>query len=714
VWTIDFETRSRVDIRRAGSSKYARHASTSVLCLAYSNGADVALWTPRSLITELESSPPLPLFQAINRGELIEAHNVGFERQIWYHICHKRMGWPAIHDDQWRCSMAGCCRLALPRALGQVGGALGLPVRKDDEGHGIMLQLSKPRKPSKSNPAEWVNDPGKFQKLYEYCMQDVRSEMAISRSLPELPINEMKIWQLDQKINERGIKVDRQAVENALACVNAELDNACQDLSKLTDGQATTPNQNKRLLNWLASQGCEIPNLRKETVAAWIERDDLNPLAREVLLVRSAAGKSSTAKLKAILERVDEDGRVRGNLVYHGAATGRWAGSGIQIQNFPRGTLSPEAIEVVHKLLPLQDSQAIDLVVGPPIEVISSSLRSMMVADQGHRLMVGDFAQIEARVAAWIAGQDDLVESFRRGEDVYLPMASKIYNREIGEHDKKERQVGKVAILGCQYGLGAKGFQGAVKTMTGLEVDKKFAKAVVKVYRAANPRIKAIWAELNTACIRTIETRQPHRVGMLEMQMGKNTLQIKLPSGRSLHYWYPELKQVIAPWSEGYIGAIKLSDLEKTWAEEWDIELGDDLGQGWYDDCDVSKEAFKLLAQHGIEHNLEKKERKFIKQIEYWGVDSQKKKWSPIRTYGGSIFENLVQGIARDFLAEAMLRIEGAGYPIIGTVHDEIISEVPKSHRSLSEFEELLRIVPNWGKGCPIDVEVFESERYRK
>jgi DNA polymerase len=372
-----------------------------------------------------------------------------------------------------------------------------------------------------------------------------------------------------------------------------------------------------------------------------------------------------------------------------------------------------EEIELVHRLLPSRDIDTLDSLLGNPMEAISSALRSFLVAAPGHRLLVGDFAQIEARAAAWIAGQTDLVEGFRNGEDVYKPMAAKIYDKPVPEVTKIERQLGKVAVLGCQYGLGAKGFQAAVKMRAGMAVDKSFAKRAVNAYRAANPRIKEIWGELNTACIRAIQTGKRHRVGRLEIIKAKKTLQIKLPSGRHLHFWYPELKRVRAPWSEGFFGSIRLPESELCKAEEWDIDLIEDLGDDWYE-CSVPKDAAKLIKQHGFDFKLELMEPKYLPQIQYMGVDSQRKKWCPIRTYGGMLFENVVQAIARDFLAESMLRLEKANYPIIGTVHDEVICELPNGSGSLEEFEGLLGEVPHWGDGCPIDVEVFESVRYRK
>lgn len=701
--TIDFETRSRVDVRKTGSSRYARDPSTIVLCLAYSIKGKTKVWKQNDL-------PPYDLFEALEAGALIEAHNVGFERNIWEHVCVKKMGWIPIYDWQWRCSMAACCRVALPRSLEHAAEALKLDVKKDKAGSLVMRQLSQPRKPTKNNPSEWDDTPSKFQRLYAYCAQDVEVEKKISRLIPPLTPFELDVWQLDQRINQRGIQIDVPAVQSALECVDLALAQARAELSKITGGAVASPTEVANLMKWLNDQGIEITDLTKQTVTELLDTDLPDPV-RQALAIRQSSSKSSTAKLRSMLDRCDEDGRIRGNLVYHGASTGRWSGSGVQIQNFPRGSLSLGEIELVHRLLPARDIDSLDSLLGPPMDVISSALRSFLISAPGHRLLVGDFAQIEARVAAWIAGEKDLIEGFRAGEDVYKPMAAKIYSKAVDDVTKGERQLGKVAVLGCQYGLGAGGFQAAVKAMAGTEVDKPFAKQAVAAYRAANPRIKAIWKELNTAAIRTIQTGKKHRVGPLEMRTGLKTLQVKLPSGRSLHYWFPELKTVRAPWSEGYIGKVHLPSPDE--AEEQDIEIIEAHGDGWYE-CKVPKSAARWVKAQKLEFDLEPMEPQYIQQVEYHGVHSQMRKWLPIRTYGGMLFENIVQAIARDFLAEAMLRLDRSGYAIIGTVHDEVICEMPEGVGSLDEFDQLLRGVPPWGKGCPIDTEVFESRRYRK
>ena len=491
----------------------------------------------------------------------------------------------------------------------------------------------------------------------------------------------------------------------------------CGDRLKwITQGRIQTPKQVQAMLQFLAGEGVSLPDLSKESVDAALRRDDLSSLAREVLEIRQTAAKASTAKLTAMLERCDQDGRVRGNLVYHGAATGRWSGSGIQIQNFPRGTLAPWEIEVVHEILPSGNDDLIDLLLGPPIDCISSSLRSMIIADPGKRLLVCDFASIEARVLAWLAGQDDLVALFAVNGDVYKSMAAKIYDDEESEVTKPQRQLGKTAILGCGYGMGYKAFQAACEIMAGITIDKVFARKVIKAYREANARIKDFWSDLNSACVQAIETGNKHRVGMLEISADSEWMKIKLPSGRYLHYREPELVDVIAPWSEGYEGVIYGDESLSEKLEGIEIELGERFVNRW-EGCIVPKGSMlalvKLIGRDAAKE-LRKREPQYIKQIQYLGVNSVSRKWEKVRTYGGKLVENVTQAVARDFLAEAMVRVENAGYPIVASVHDEIIAEREAGAGSLEEFEQLMRVVPKWGNGCPIEVEGFESVRYRK
>jgi DNA polymerase len=709
VITIDFETRSRCDLKKSGTSKYARHPSTEVLCLAYSiHGSPTELWTP-------EDPRPDVLLSRIESGYFVEAHNAAFERQIWYWICHKRLGWPDVRFDQWRCSLAVCSRLALPRSLAEAGKAIGVSIQKDEKGAKIMLRLCKPKKPSQKDPGDWDNTPMKFLQLYDYCKNDVNSEKELSLKVGSLPPKELKLWQLDQRINMRGLYVDLPAVEKAINIVNTLKATFDAKIQNLTEGKVKTPKQLSAMQLWIKErQGEAIPDLSAETVSTWLMREDLDPGVRDMLKIRADASGSATAKLQAIVDRCDDDRRVRWNLVYHGAATGRWAGSGIQIQNFPRGFLNASQIDLAHQLIEKNQIQGIDMLLGDPIDVVKSCLRSFVRAPEGSRLLVCDFASIEARVLAWLAGEEDLIKVFATGGDPYKVMAGKIYDCPADEVTKAQRQIGKIAILGLGYGMGHKAFRNACRIMAGVNIDSAFAKKVVKAYREANPNIKQFWSAMNNACIQSISTKQPHRVGRLGVSCDGSWMKIALPSERRLHYRDPALIQVRAPWSEGFTGTISGDETLAGELEDQDIDLGERKDGAW-EYCDIPKSAIPWMkVQTKFRFAVAPKKPEFIKQIQHMGVNSATRSWSKTRTYGGKLVENVTQAVARDFLADAMLRVEEAGYPIVATVHDEILSELKYGIGSLEEFEHLMREVPAWGSGCPIEVEGYEAERYRK
>lgn len=699
---LDFETRSRVDLKKVGTSVYARHPSTEILCLAWSGPMGDHVWTRDDLVVSVEL---LWLFKLIQAGHPIEAHNAFFERNIWEHICFKRFMWPRIADEQWRCSLAACSRLALPRSLEDAGKALGLSVQKDTEGRKIMLQLCKPKR-----DGTWDETPEKHKRLHRYCAHDVASEKAIHEHIEPLAGRELQLWRLDQQINLRGIAIDRGAIRYAISIVDATYTECCESLNRLTNGKVQTPKQVSALSAWLSGHGVDIPSLAKTDVSEMLADSSIPATARQALELRQIAAKASTAKLKSMIDHCDEDDRVRGNLVYHGASTGRWAGAGIQIQNFPRGNLSPEEIELVHRVLPSRNGRYLDLLLGPTMDCISSSLRSMIIAEPGKRLLVCDFASIEARVLAWLAGQLDLLEIFRANGDVYKAMAAKIYSVPAAEVTKAQRQIGKIAILGLGYGMGAKAFQQTCKLMAGVEIDRKFAKQVVRAYRNSNDKIVEFWGALNRACVSSIQTKQPHRVGRLEVSTDDDWMRIKLPGGRLLHYREPELIQVVAPWSVGWFGTIYGDESIENSLLNLDIDLGDREQDCWVD-CHVPHKSD--LQKLGVESELDEKEKKYIQQIQYKGVGLNRK-WEKQRTYAGKLAENTTQAVARDFLAEAMLRLDAQGYPIVATVHDEVVCEVPQGFGSIEEMETIMREVPYWGLGCPIEVEGFESVRYQK
>jgi DNA polymerase len=655
---IDFETRSEADIKKVGAWKYSQDPTTEILCLAYCIDDG-----PVKLIrTFLDEGYAKLLEMAETEDVIFYAHNAFFEQSIWHNIVHKRNEWPDIAIERWRCSAAKAASYALPRALGNCGAALRLETQKDNEGHGIMLQLSKPRRPSKENPDRfWEPDkvPEKFQALYNYCVTDVESERAISHSLRDLNKTEQQVWLLDQKINRRGISVDTEAVNAALYLVNKFSDRAKEEVQRITQDGVASLSQRNKVLGWIQSRGVELTGLTKADVSAALE-GELPEDVRAVLRLRQQVGKTSTAKYKAIKAAVCEDNRLRDTLMYHGASTGRWSGKLVQLQNIPRGSVkdTDNCIEVVKQ----RDLDWLETLYDDPMEAISSCLRGMFIASPGCKLIVADYSSIEARVLVWLAKDRDAVQRFHQGVDTYIDMACQIYDILPENVTKDQRQLGKQAVLGCGYGMGIPKFQATCATY-GMDVDEDLAEKAVTAYREKYSSVQKLW--WGTEEVAQAAVADPGRAkgyaGVHWVKKGR-FLYCKLPSGRLLSYCEPKLEMVMTPWGE-----------EK-------------------------------------------------RQLTFMGVNSVTKKWERQSTYGGKLVENITQAVARDIMAEAMLRVEDEGFKVLLSVHDELITEIPQDtylKNPVERLEQLMCIHPDWALDAdvgsiPINAEGWQGERYKK
>jgi DNA polymerase len=696
---LDFETRSTVNLKKTGVHRYATDPSTDVWCLAFmfDNHTEPRLWVP--------GDPVPPEVQvAFASGVELRAWNAAFERIIWRDLFVPRFGFPKVPDDQWVCTMVEAAALGLPMGLGPAAQVLGLgDDGKDADGHKLMMQMAKPRRPRKGEDPDgvyWFDDEDRRQRLYEYCRQDVRVERAIAAKLRRLSDMEREVYLLDQRINDRGVYVDVPLVLAARDLVSVAMDFANEELAEVTGGAVTAVTNPAAITAWIQDTGLEIDNLRKDTVRDLLAgEDELEPDVEAVLQLRADAGKSSNAKLEAMLGAVDSDNRARGLYQYHGASTGRWSGRRIQSQNLPRPTVKNVEVYIPHVMRGEYDLIAMD---EPVPVVVSSMLRSMLRAAPGNRLLAGDYGQIEARVLAWIAGQEDLLALFAAGGKVYEDMAAFIYTRAMEEieEDSEERQVGKGAILGCGFQMGADRFEEQTRELTGIQLDRgekretckecgtvtvrsgrekgrvgccrnedreivwvreDVAEKAVNGYRFKNDRIKQFWSDINDAAIRAVA--EPGTVQCVGRNDGIRYthrgayLWCRLPSGRFLAYAKPQLGQRRLP-------------------EPWD---------------DVKKTA-----------------------VSYLTVDGYSRKWRRVWTYGGHLTENVVQAMARDLMASAMLRLDKAGYPIVMHTHDEIVVEVPEGEGSMEEFLKLMKRRPKWAAGLPIKVGGWTGERYRK
>jgi DNA polymerase len=649
---IDFETRSELEIQNVGAWKYSCHPSTKIYCMAYKIDTIPTDIFIREEINQIWDDLKFPddtddtknmFIDHISKFEKLEAHNAFFEYAIWHNIMVARYNWPVIPEDRWYCSAAKAAYHGLPRKLDDVCLALNLDVKKDKEGSRLMKQMCKPRpkwKKTKQGP-KWFEDDEKLKRLYEYCKQDVRAEYALSQALDDLPRTERKLWLLDQKINRRGIFCDYDVANSAITIIETLETNANLELHQITDGLVSTPNQTAKILDWLVRENLELPNMQAPTVTEALERTDLTPNARRVLEIRQLHGKASTKKFSAMKDRADViDQRIRDTLLYHGAHTGRWTGIGIQPQNYYRPDFERSEIELLAIPAILRhDTDELKFLFGSPITPLSSSLRSTLCAAPGYDLIGADYTSIEARTLLWLVKDTDALKLIEQGIDLYIDMAASIYGVPYGQVTKAQRQLGKTAILGLGYGMGVdKFFQTCLNF--GIEIDYSLAEKTVSIYRKKYRKVVRYWWKINQHAINATGPFSKH----------DRFLQLKLPSGRPLHYYDPEL----------------------------------------------------TLNRF---HNP---------ALSYMSVNSTTRKWEREETYGGKLTENIVQAIARDIMAVGMLRAEKARYPIVMTVHDEVVAEVPRGFGSINEFVDLLCQKEQWYKDCPVSAEGWRGRRYRK
>lgn len=637
---------------------------------------------------------PFDLQVAIEDGDTILAHNAAFELAVWNTVCTKKYGWPELPIKNTFCNMVMGYGMGLPGKLEKLSPALGLKAEKDMKGGRIMLQLSQPRKVNEGQCKicggsgtedlyhtceacngsgdeiifwEYKDAPEKFEAMYSYCKQDVEVERQAEKRMLMLTPKERKLWLLDQVINERGILIDINSVNKAIEIINFEKQRLNDEMRVVTNNAVATYNSLADLKNWLEII-CDVKlpeGLAKGDVSNILRRKDLNPKARQALLIRQEASKSSTAKLNAmILQASQKDFRIRRAFQYYGAySTGRWAGRGIQFQNLPRQYLKFENILDIIDILNSSKTVAqkrdhIDMMYGQPTNCISECIRSFIIAAPGHRFIDCDWNSIEARMLAWLAGEESVLNIFRTHGKIYEHAASKVYNVDIGKVTKDQRQIGKVAVLALGYGGGKSAFQ-SMATVYGVKIPDKQAEEIKSSWRAGHTNIVRYWADLENAAMDAV--RFPGRVfeagakgRQVKYKVVGSFLWCQLPSGRAISYPYPKLEMVTTPWG-------------------------------------AEKEGVTYMAE-----------------------DANTRKWERQKTYGGFFAENITQACSRDILAEALFRLEDKGYKTVIHVHDEIVCEVPTNFGSVEEMAKIMCEIPSWATGLPLAAEGWEGTRFRK
>jgi DNA polymerase bacteriophage-type len=664
---IDFETRSAVDLKKTGAYAYMADPTTDVWCAAYAIGdGPIETWLP---------GQPCPgeLEEHILLGGTIVAHNAAFERQVFRYIMGPRYDWPVPAVEQWRCTMATAYALALPGSLENAAAAAGLSSAKDMAGHRLMMQMARPRKVNDDGTIVWWDDPDKLARLVEYCRTDVEVERALEKRLRPLSESELALWHLDQRINDRGVLVDEPLANAAKRIVAQAQKNLDRQMRELTSHVVTACSNRNQIVTWVRGQGVECDSLAKAAMETLLEQDDvaLPPHVRNVLLVRQESAKASVAKIDALLNgKSPEDDRAKGLLQFHAASTGRWGGRRFQPQNIKRPDEGD--IDTLIDVVAEGDHDYLAMLYDKLLSAVADTLRGMIRAAPGHRIVAADHSNIEGRVLAWLAGEEWKLQAFREfdsgtGHDLYKITAGGILGKKPEDVTKAERQShGKVPELA----LGYQGGVGAFSTMAanyGVDLDRVTIEAIRDGWREKHPAIKGLWYAMEEAAVAAVQDRgSTHRVGRIAFRVAGSWLFMRLPSGRFLAYPYPEVREFDVPWG------------------------GTKPGLTYFSTIDVSKKA-KVVDDALNSSN-----------------------WARIKTYGGMLVENATQAVARDVLADAMPRLEAAGYPIVLTVHDEIVCEVPDGHGSVSEMEEIMCDLPAWARGLPVAAEGFEGERYRK
>jgi DNA polymerase bacteriophage-type len=537
---LDFETRSKVDLKDKGLDTYARDPSTEVICMAYSiDGGDVKLYTPQFALPQFLFNPETKF----------QAWNAAFEYNILKHVLQVPVKWEQMID-----SMAIAAANNIPQALEDAAQFIDGNHLKDPIGKRLIQKLSKPKKDGTFN-----EDPELLDQMYEYCKQDVRTEMEVVKNLRALSAVEQQVWVLTQKINEVGVPVDPQELRNAIFACETNKESIYREITELTGGY--TANQPAKLIEWMGKRGVVVEDLTAETVTKLLQRSNLTDEVRRVLELRQQGSMTSVAKFEKMLE-VQVAGRIRNTLVYHGASTGRFASrGGLNLQNIARPSLSDDEIEEAYERILVRGE-------GGTMEELSSIVRSAIKAPDGQVFVDVDFSSIENRVASWIAGQNDKVELFRQGLDEYKTFASTaLYGVPYEEVTKEMRQISKSAVLGCMFGQGAKGLVEYADGM-GVKMTMGESEKAVKAYRNAYAKVKSAWYDFEAAAIAAIQNEgHPYKIGKVAFKCVKNALWMQLPSGRLICWQRPKVEKQLTPWGQLKDGILVWS--QNTFTRKW-------------------------------------------------------------------------------------------------------------------------------------------------
>lgn len=649
--SIDLETYSEIDIAKCGSFRYIDDESFEILLLGYAFDDE-----PVTVIDlTADEEVPADFLAALYDPEVTKtAWNCAFERfGLWKHFGRY------CPPEQWSDTMILSAVCGLPLGLGEAGKALRLEAdeAKDREGKALIRYFCSPCRPTKVNGGRTRNlpqhDTDKWALFIEYNRQDVVAERTIRKRLLrwEPDSLEHRFWCLDARINERGMRVDRELVHNAIAMdarYKAELTEQAVAISGLEN-----PNSVAQIKQWLLEQeGIEVPSLNKKVVAEVVSQ--LNgERAKQFMALRTRLAKSSTKKYEAMERSACADAHIKGCFQFYGAnRTGRFAGRLVQLQNLPQNHM--EDLAVARSLVRDNDYETVRLLYDSVSDTLSELIRTALIPEPGHRFIVADFSAIEARVIAWIAGEQWRLDVFRNGGDIYCASASQMFHVPVVKHGENGhlRQKGKIAELALGYGGGANALKAFGADKMGMTEEEMVN--TVDLWREASPRVCALWRALERAAIRCVvhKTPQVSAIGGIRFEMECGILWMTLPSGRRIAYY-------------------------------------------------------------GAEYGPSKFHRD-RRALSYMGVDQKTKRWGRVETWGGKLAENVTQATARDCLRDTMLALEDAGYDIRAHVHDEVIISEPRDGRTVEDVSAIMGRELPWASGLPLRGDGYACDFYMK
>lgn len=696
---------SKKGLPAIGAAKYTEDPAAEVLCLAYNlkMGKGPQLWIPNDPL-------PFELFDYLHLGGLIEAWNAPFEYWVWTNICEKKYYFPKLDPMQLRCAAAKSRAFCLPPSLDAAGTVVDTIAKKNKDGKRLINKFCIPRAPTIKDRRHRIIKDEELPKLYEYCLQDIKAESEISSNIPDLSPLLQEFWHIDHRINIRGVQIDIDSIEKAIDVFEKCQNGYNIELLLLTEMKVNSASKVEKLKDWILENGDRIEDLSAGSVKEFLEKKDINEFVKKALEIRQAVSYSSVKKLYSMKNQMTKDQRLHDLFIFHSARTGRTAGAGPQPQNLPNhgpDVLHCQKCDVyysedkikcpkcfscssnskIKEWNPSAMEFAIDLISGRnlsevkhyftnPIELISGCLRGMFISKPGHDLICSDYSAIEAVVLAALAGEEWRLEVFRTHGKIYEMSAAKItgmdfeeferYRLENGMHHPSRKKIGKVAELASGYGgwIGAWKKFGADQFFSDDEIKK-----LVLAWRKENPNIVEFWGGQHKngfknlyglegcAISAVLDPGKTYAYKGIEYLCQRDVLYCKLLSGRHITYHKPMLAQ-------------------------------DELRYG---NLSLSYEGWNTNPLHG------------------------RIGWIRMRTYGGKLTENVIQATSFDILANGIINLEKANYPVVLQIHDEVVCEVPENFGSVAEVEKLMSMLPEWAKGWPIKASGgWRGKRYHK